>query len=93
MRALPFFVLFLLPACATTTDELFTKANFSGDFAAVNARLEAETDIETGPANCHDGSVLVCETAHVETCACVPNYRFHDQYRQSLSQRGNKNRY
>ena len=93
MRALPFFVLFLLPACATTTDELFTKANFSGDFTAVNARLEAENEIETGPANCRDGWVLVCETAHRETCSCVPIHRFHDRYRESLTRRGINKRY
>jgi len=93
MRALPFFVLFLLPACATTTDELFTKANISGDFTAVNARLEAENEIETGQPNCRGGMVLVCETAHAETCSCVPNHRFHDRYGESLTRRGIKNRY
>ena len=93
MRVLPFLVLFLLPACATTTDELFTKANFSGDFTAVNARLEAENEIETGQPNCRDGMVLVCETSYTETCSCVPNHRFHDRYRDSLSRRGNKNRH
>ena len=93
MRALPFFVLFLLPACATTTDELFTKANLSGDFTAVNARLEAENEIETGLASCREGMVLMCETSYAEICSCVPNHRFHDRYRESLSRRGIKNRY
>ena len=91
MRALHLLVLLLLPACAATTDELFTKANISGDFTAVNARLEA--DDEPPSANCRDGSVLVCETSHVETCSCVSNDRFHDRYKELRIQRGNKNRY
>jgi len=54
MRALQLLVLFLLPACAATTDELFMEANISGDFTAVNARLEAEAENEIGtpPGNC-----------------------------------------
>ena len=92
MRALPLLVLFLLPACAATTDELFTKANISGDFSAVNARLEAEAVNETGtpPANCRSGSVLVCETSHVETCSCEPITQFHDLQREVFIQRGKK---
>ena len=91
MRTLHLLVLFLLPACTSTMDDLFMKANDSGDFSAVNARLEAED--EPPPANCRDGSVLVCETSHVETCSCVPTHRFHDRYTEARIQRGNKNRY
>jgi hypothetical protein len=90
MRALPLLVLVLLPACATTTDELFTEANISGDFTAVNARLEAENEEMIRPANCRAGSVLVCEPSRVETCSCVPTVRFHDLQREVFIQRGKK---
>jgi len=90
MRTLPLLVLFLLPACAPTTDELFIKANISGDWTAVNARLETED--EPQPANCRDGFIPVCEVSNIETCTCVPNYRFHDRQRELRIQRGN-NRY
>jgi hypothetical protein len=85
MRTLPLLVLFLLPACAPTTDELFIKANISGDWTAVNARLEAED--EPQPANCRSGSVPVCETSHVETCTCVQSAQFFDRFRESHTQR------
>jgi len=87
MRALPLFVLFLLSACAPTTDELFIKANISGDWTAVNARLEAEDTPQR--AKCRDGSVLVCEVSRVETCTCVLNDQFHDRHREMMRQRDN----
>ena len=92
MRALLLLVLFMLPACAATTDELFTEANISGDFSAVNARLEAEAEDqeEMRPAKCRGPSVLVCETSHVETCSCVPTVQFHNQQRDAFVQRGKK---
>jgi hypothetical protein len=88
MRTLPLLVLFLLPACAPTTNELFMKANSSGDWTAVNARLEA--DDESSPTNCRDGSVLVCKNSRVETCTCELKVQFYDRQRDLRIRRGNR---
>ena len=88
MRTLPLLVLFLLSACAPTTDELFIKANISGDWTAVNARLEAEDEPQS--VNCHDGSVLVCKTSRVEACTCELKVQFHDRQRDLQIRRGSR---
>jgi hypothetical protein len=89
MRALPLLVLFLLSACAPTLDELFIKANISGDWTAVNTRLEAEGP----PASCRDGSVLLCRSSHVESCTCAPELHYDDRHRERFTHRSNNHRY
>ena len=64
-------VIFSVSACVSTMDELFTEANQSGDWSAVNRRLDKEAAREQQPV-CRSDKLLFCETFFGETsCACI----------------------
>ncbi len=94
MRALPIAVFFLLSACAPTLDDLIVEANSSGDFTAVNARLEIDDKAQAGPTECGSHFILLCESSsHGEACGCAPSADFHDKQRELAVRRRNKRRY
>jgi hypothetical protein len=95
MRALPLlflpFLLFLLSACSPTMDEIFIRANNTGDWTVVNERFDAEE--QRGPARCRDGLILICGTSQASTCICESTARFYERYRESPGRRGDNHRY
>lgn len=90
MRALLLAVLYSLSACAPTTNDLFMKANSSGDWTAVNARLEVEEEMRAGPLECRSHFVLSCNSS---TCGCVPRADFDDRQRELAIRRSNNHRH
>jgi hypothetical protein len=79
MRALLLAVLYLLSACAPTMDDLFMKANNSGDWTAVNARLQVEEEMRAKPLECRSNFILWCDSS---SCSCVPKADFSDRQRE-----------
>jgi len=90
MRTLLLAVLFSLSACAPTTDDLFMNANSSGDWTAVNARLELEEEARAKPLECRSNFVLWCNAS---SCSCVPGADANDRQRELALRRGNNHRY
>jgi hypothetical protein len=87
MRALLLTASIFLSACAPTTNELILEANISGNWTAVNARMDAEDENESGPMECRDSFILACASGG-ESCTCVLTARFEEQRRDMAIQRG-----
>ncbi len=90
MRTLLLAVLCLLGACAPTTNDLFMRANSSGNWTAVNARLEVEEKMRTEPLVCRSNFILWCNSS---SCRCTPKADFEDRQREISFRRGNNHRY
>ena len=67
-------VMFSVSACVSTMDELFAEANQSGDWSAVNRRLDKEAAREQQRV-CRPDQILFCETSFGETsCTCISRH-------------------
>ena len=70
MRGFLIVVVLFLPACASSTKDLIEKADKTGDWTAVNRRLDSETKRQLFlDKPCGDGQVLMCTSS----CKCVSN--------------------
>jgi len=69
MRALFVAIALLATGCASSTNNLIKEAHESGDWTAVNHRLEVEETRENFKPSCGDGLILMCTS----TCKCVSN--------------------
>jgi hypothetical protein len=69
MRSLIIAIFLLTTGCASSTNDLIKEARESGDWTAVNHRLEFEEARENSNPSCGDGLILMCTS----TCECVPN--------------------
>lgn len=67
MRSLIIAIFLLTTGCASSTNDLIKEARESGDWTAVNHRLELEEKRENANPSCGDGLVLMCTS----TCECV----------------------
>jgi len=90
MRTLLLAVLYLLSACAPTMDDLFMMANSSGDWTAVNARLEVEEEMRAEPLECRSNFILWCNSS---SCSCMPGADITDRQRELALRRGNNHRH
>jgi hypothetical protein len=86
MRTLQLAVLILLPACAPTIDDLRMEANISGDWTAVNAKLDAEEEARFGQSECGHRFMAFCDT-HKQACKCVLRDEFEHEQRELALQR------
>ncbi len=74
MRFLLVLLLLTASACASTSsmDELIANANSTGNWTAVNQRLDAEEESLAITQSCRDGDVLWCDLVLSEkNCHCV----------------------
>jgi hypothetical protein len=69
MRALIIIVGLLTTGCASSSNDLIKEARESGDWTAVNLRLDAEAKEESSASSCRSGFVQMC----FERCECVPD--------------------
>lgn len=69
MRSLIIAIFLLTTGCASSTNDLIKEAHVSGDWTAVNHRLEVEETREHSKPSCGDGLILMCTTR----CECVSN--------------------
>lgn len=69
MRSLIIAIFLLTAGCASSTNDLIKEAHASGDWTAVNHRLEVEESRENSNPSCGVGSILMCTS----TCECVSN--------------------
>jgi len=81
MRTLLLAVLIFLSACAPTMDDLKMEVNISGDWTAVNARLDAEEEIRFEQTECGRRFVAICDSRS-EACSCVLKDEFEHQQRE-----------
>ncbi len=75
MKALSILSLFLLFACAPSTQDLIEQAHFTGDWSLVNKRIEVQErrKAERGPS-CPKGTIPWCKKSFGdERCSCVRN--------------------
>lgn len=65
-------VMLSLSACASNMNELIAEASQSGDWTAVNKRLDSQEAAREEQLACGSRQTLFCETILNETsCACV----------------------
>ena len=69
MRTLIIMIALLATGCAASTNDLIKDARASGQWAAVNNRLDAEVERERVDASCRSGFIIMCS----DRCECVPN--------------------
>ncbi len=69
MRALIIAIALLTSACVSSTNDLIKEAHETGDWTAVNHRLDAEMTREKFAPSCGDGLILLCTSR----CECVSN--------------------
>lgn len=81
MRTLLLAVLIFLSACAATMDDLKMEANISGDWTAVNARLNAEEEIQFAQTECGRRFIAICGSRS-EACKCVLRDEFEHQQQE-----------
>ena len=86
MRTLLLAVLIFLSACAPTMDDLKMEANISGDWTAVNARLDAEEEIRFEQTECGRRFIPICDSRS-EACKCVLRDEFAHQQREAALRR------
>jgi hypothetical protein len=79
------FTLLSISACVSTTEDLFAEANRTGNWTAVNERLEQQQPVEQSRQACRTGWVLFCEVGNQE-CTCVSVDRFDDPDRHANRQ-------
>jgi hypothetical protein len=84
------YTLLSISACVSTTEDLFAEANQTGNWTAVNERLEQEQPTERSQQSCRTGWVLFCEVGN-QDCICVTADRFDDPDRH-MSRQMRKNR-
>jgi len=81
-------VMFSVSACASNLNELIAEANQSGDWTAVNQRLDRQEAVRAEQQFCSSRHTLYCRTVLDDTsCACVSNAALWDSARR---QRGNR---
>jgi hypothetical protein len=79
--------LILFPGCASTTEQLFSEANLSGNWAAYNHRLQEEEESAMARQDCRTGEVLFCKfSGDDDLCTCMPTIRLQEQIRWSRGQ-------
>jgi hypothetical protein len=78
-RIPPTCLLLLVTGCASNTSALIDEAMETGDWSAVNVRLEAEAQrAERQGSMCPNGSTAVCVSDFgVTDCRCVNSAVFH----------------
>ena len=86
MRTLLLAALFILSACAPTMNDLKMEATDSGDWTAVNARLDAEEEIRFEQTECGSRFIPMCGSRS-EACKCVLKDEFAHQQREAALQR------
>jgi hypothetical protein len=86
------FVMFFASACASTMNELLAEAHRSGDWSAVNRRLDIQEAAHEQQQICRSRHTLYCKIILDETsCACVSNATFRNWTREiARRQRGNR---
>ncbi len=91
---IPMLVLVMLSvsACASNMNELVAEASQSGDWTAVNRRLDSQEAAREEQQICGSRHTLYCETILDETsCACVSNAALWDRTGEvARRQRGNR---
>ena len=85
-------VIFFVSACASNMNELIAEARQSGDWTAVNKRLDRQEAAREEQQICGSRHTLYCETNLDETsCACVWNTALWDRTEEiARRQRGNR---
>ncbi len=85
-------VMFSVSACASNLNELIAEANQSGDWTAVNQRLDRQEAAREEQQICGSRHTLYCETILDDSrCACVSNAALWDSTSEiARRQRGNR---
>ena len=85
-------VMFSVSACASNMNELIAEARQSGDWTAVNKRLDRQEAAREEQQICGSLHTLYCKTILDETsCDCVSNAALWDRTREiARRQRGNR---
>lgn len=78
--------------CASNMNELIAEANQSGDWTAVNERLDSEEAARAAQQSCGSGQTLHCTTTLDETsCGCVSSAALWDRpAAMTMRQRGDR---
>ena len=81
-----------LSGCASNMSELIAEANQSGDWTAVNKRLDREEAARAAQQSCGSRKTLHCTTTLNETsCGCVANSTLWDRpAAMTVRQRGDR---
>ena len=89
MRFLLLIVMLTTSACVSSMDELIVEANRTGNWTAVNRRLDVEDEALAVSKSCSNGSVLWCDSTFIETaCNCVRTDVVRHQLRENEHRRG-----
>ncbi len=85
-------VMFSVSACASHMNELVAEASQSGDWTAVNTRLDRQEAAREEQQVCGSRHTLYCKTILDDTsCTCVSNVASWDRATEvALRQRGNR---